>query len=185
MTTPCDHQLCDTGTGTPSPAAVILRIEDRHGSGYKHHLDIDISNGTQQGFTGQHIRNEEHYRTLRPAPEDDGIDMNRLTRHCLFGFASTADLQRWFLPADLRLGALLGGRIVRYRVDRQHILAGNRQVAFDARYARHKDSRPMDCVLEEPLRTHMFDFEENYLENISLEIPVPRALHALFGRKKV
>lgn len=166
---------------------LVLRVEDLEGNGYKYRLDTNIANWTKMGVFGELIKtsDEEKYFSRRPLPENDGINLNMLTENHLFGFSDMDQLNDWFLPADLVMGTLLGGKLVFYEVDVAHILFGDSQVAFDKTKSTQVGAKlDMDFYLpsQQKLLSN-YDFIEEVKEAIEMGFPVPEQLNFLIGKE--
>jgi hypothetical protein len=102
--------------------------------------------------TGNHKATDARelaYSAGVPTPWDDTQepylapwrDMSPTQRHeYFFGFATRAQLRRYFTPDITRALKLLGYHVAVYVVEPQHVLAGANQVAFVKRFARRLDT---------------------------------------------
>jgi hypothetical protein len=157
----------------------IYRIEDKDGYGYRHNLDSQISLFTSRGFYGNFGDNCDWFYILRPLPEDDGINIDDIREHHIFGFQTLTDLNQWFLPADLVMGNLLGAKLCVYSVHEIHTQSGKKQIMFDKNFATLVKKLPMDYFLDEQTKKSLFDFKINAMEIKKRNISIPDTLSFL------
>lgn len=155
----------------------VFRIEDKFGKGYKHHLDSDIPNWTYKGFYHTFIQNEDDYFKYRPMPFNDGIRSSLIRKYHIFGFKDIPQLNEWFLPADLAMAHLLGGKISVYEVNQNKVISGNRQLIFDKRKA--KLVKHVSLIEQLDDKNNLFDFKEVALENKDMDMHIPSELKFL------
>jgi hypothetical protein len=105
--------------------AIVYRVEDAEGYGYKRTLDSDIGSVTCIEWRG--------YEERRPLPKDDGIDIDALGDDWFFGFESIDALKNWFYLNERNAGAKFDGKILVIEAEPNFIVKGGRQLAF------HKD----------------------------------------------
>jgi hypothetical protein len=157
----------------------IYRIEDKNGKGYKVDLDSQISNSTDEGFCGKYMQDDDMYFKFRPLPHNDGIKSSFIRKYHLFAFESLDSLNSWFLPADLVMGSLLGGKLCVYEVNEKKIIKGESQVVFDKRKAVLIECFPMSHFLTGDFKNNFFDFKQVMLENVEMEMEIPPELKFL------
>ena len=158
---------------------IIYRVVDESGNGYKKSLDSDILNWSNEG-SSKRIHSGE-YSKFRPLPENDGIPISRIRKYHHFGFKNIKQFHKWFLPADQALGALLNGKLHLYSVSKSNIILGHNQLIFDKRKAKLIESLPMNNFLDDKFKNSLFDFKENYLEGIDMDMEIPEKLINFFN----
>lgn len=160
---------------------ILYRIEDKDGFGYKESLDTNIQNWTKEGVMGKFFfkGTDELYFQHRPMPENDSMDINLITSNHLFAFTNLKQLNNWFLPADLVMGAFFGGKIVIYEVLEENIVFGKSQVAFDSTKAKIIDKKTMDYYLSKEDKISTYDFKEELLDAIECDFEIPTELNTL------
>jgi hypothetical protein len=150
----------------------VYRIEDKNGNGYKVDLDSQISNSTDEGFCGKHMQDEDTYAEFRPLPHNDGIKSSLIRKYHLFAFESLDSLNSWFLPADLVMGNLLGGKLCVYEVNEKTLIKGGKQVVFDKRKAVLINTFSMSHFLNDDIKNNLFDFKQVIIENVEMEMEI-------------
>lgn len=161
----------------------IYRIEDKFGKGYKNQLDSDIKDWTNEGFYNRFFHNESEYFAKRPMPKDDQINTTLIRKYHLFGFKNIEQLNNWFLPADLVMGSLLGGKICVYDINPKYIIFGEKQLIFDERKSKLINKLPMNHFLNGDLKSSLYDFREVAQENVDYDIPIIKELEFLYKNK--
>lgn len=73
---------------------------------------------------------------LHPGPRQDGIrDFDSCVHH--FGFASIEDFQNWFGLRFIRRNLFKAGFVLnKYRIRKEYVVVGGRQVAFEKKKAK-------------------------------------------------
>ena len=160
---------------------ILYRIEDKEGFGYKESLDTNIQNWTKEGVLGKKFfsGSEELYFKHRPMPENDLMAVDLITTNHLFAFKDLKQLNNWFFPADLVMGAFFGGNIVIYEVLEENIVFGKSQIAFDVTKSKIVDKKTMDYYLSKEEKTSTYDFKEELLDAIESNIEIPTELNIL------
>lgn len=164
----------------------IFRVIDEDGAGYKEKLDAILNNFTDMNTSTLCAYLQLDYSTIRPMPNEDGIETSKLTKEHLFAFFSPSELQRWFTPAEQSLGAKVGAKIQVFEIDIDLLLIGGRQVAFVPNDAVLLNEVPMDYFLSDFQKISSYDFERCYKEifesedNHLLSIEAPERLKLLY-----
>lgn len=154
----------------------IYRVVDEFGFGYKDSLDSQIINWTDMGLSQLMFSDEEAYFERRPLPDNDGIPSSVIREYHLFAFESIEQLHRWFMPADLVLGAILGGKVQVVEVPEHLVVKGGRQVIFDSRESVVVEELPMNHFLSEAEKVSLYDFRESFAEGMELDMEPPARL---------
>lgn len=157
----------------------VFRVVDSEGFGYKRSLDSEILNWTEKGMSS--LMFGDKYFEHRPMPKDDGLPITRIRKYHLFGFKNLAQLNKWFFPADLALGAILGGKIQVLEVSKSKMIHGRNQLVFDKRNAKLIEEFPMNNFLNDELKCSEFDFLESYKEGLEMDIEPPARLVEYFS----